>query len=276
MGQMRRRWGEVSGAERHMGLTNTLFFVEATTMRNLKGQKGLSLVEVTIMLLVLMLLTSVLAPSIFDYVKDAERVKVKEDCEAIGTSIARLVRDVGPCLIVGSGHVCDLNHRADLLYSDGIFATDSTTPIALGAGVSLVSNASWNTVKLNGTTTDTLSDQLVTNAPNYNTPVQNLWGNQSNPLPLFRTGWRGAYLAPPIGPDPWGHQYLVNSEFLSVATDSTVGIGEGMRGAGWSYDTFCISAGEDGVISTGFAANSGFGTNRGGDDFVFVIAGGTR
>ena len=37
-------------------------------MRKFKGQKGLSLVEVTIMLLVLMLLTSVLAPSIFDFV----------------------------------------------------------------------------------------------------------------------------------------------------------------------------------------------------------------
>ena len=40
-------------------------------MRKFKGQKGLSLVEVTIMLLVLMLLTSVLAPSIFDFVNDA-------------------------------------------------------------------------------------------------------------------------------------------------------------------------------------------------------------
>ena len=43
--------------------------------------------EVTIMLLVLML-TSVLAPAIFDYVKDAQWVKVKEDCEAIAVSVA--------------------------------------------------------------------------------------------------------------------------------------------------------------------------------------------
>ena len=60
--------------------------------------RGLSLVEVTIMLLVLMLLTGVLAPSIMDFVKDAQWVKVKEDCEAIGVSVARLTRDVGPCL----------------------------------------------------------------------------------------------------------------------------------------------------------------------------------
>ena len=63
-----------------------------------EGQTGISLVEATIILLVLMLLTGVLAPSIFDYFRDAQMVKVKEDCEAIGVSVARLVRDVGPCL----------------------------------------------------------------------------------------------------------------------------------------------------------------------------------
>ena len=36
----------------------------------------------------------VLAPSIMDYVRDAQWVKVKEDCEAIGVSVARLTRDV--------------------------------------------------------------------------------------------------------------------------------------------------------------------------------------
>lgn len=245
-------------------------------MRTFKGQKGLSLVEVTIMLLVLMLLTSVLAPSIFDFVKDAERVKVKEDCEAIGVSIARLVRDVGNCLIVGSGGVCDLNHRADLLYSDGDAATDASTGNALGAGVSHISPASWATVLAGAVTADSLENQLVKNTPSYDTPVQNVWGNMSNPLPLFRTGWRGAYVAPPIGPDPWGHRYYVNSEFLSVATDSTTGNGEGQQSGGWSYDTFCISAGENGIIQTNFAAFTGFGTIRGGDDFIYVISGGTR
>jgi len=53
-------------------------------MRRLRNRAGLSLVEVTIMLLVLMLLAGVLAPSIMDFVRDAQWVKVKEDCEAIG------------------------------------------------------------------------------------------------------------------------------------------------------------------------------------------------
>ena len=253
-------------------------------MRTFKGQKGLSLVEVTIMLLVLMLLTSVLAPSIFDYVKDAERVKIKEDCEAIGTSIARLVRDVGPCLIVGSGGVCDRDHRADLLYSDGDKPTSYGPVSALSGDTTDNTMVDWNTASYLAGNKDSLADQLVTNASQYKTPVQKIWGNQSNPLPLFSTGWRGAYLAPPIGPDPWGHMYMVNSMFLSAASDATSGsctpsssnTQEGCLSTGWSYDTMCISAGEDGKIDTRFAASSGYGTTRMGDDFVYVIAGGTR
>jgi hypothetical protein len=49
---------------------------------------GLSLVETTIILLILMVLTGVLAPSINDFVNDAKDVKVKEDCEAIGDATA--------------------------------------------------------------------------------------------------------------------------------------------------------------------------------------------
>ncbi|MBI1872798.1 MAG: hypothetical protein HYS05_02780 [Acidobacteria bacterium] len=60
--------------------------------------QGLSLVETTIILLVLLVLTGVLAPAINDFVNDAKDVKVKEDCEAIGATVMRLARDVGPCL----------------------------------------------------------------------------------------------------------------------------------------------------------------------------------
>jgi len=41
-------------------------------MRRLRNLAGLSLVEVTIILLVLMLLAGVLAPSIMDFVRDAQ------------------------------------------------------------------------------------------------------------------------------------------------------------------------------------------------------------
>ena len=93
---------------------------EGVDMRHrMTTARGLSLVEVTIMLFVLMLLTGVLAPSIMDFVRDAQWVKVKEDCEAIGVSVARLARDVGPCLKFDGTGACTKTNRVDVLYSDG-------------------------------------------------------------------------------------------------------------------------------------------------------------
>ena len=88
-------------------------------MRGLRHAAGMSLVEATIILLVLMLLTAVLAPSIFDYVHDAQTVKVKEDCEAIGVSVARMVRDVGPCIRFFGPGPCTVQNRIEVLFSEG-------------------------------------------------------------------------------------------------------------------------------------------------------------
>src|SRR5512140_527764 len=100
------------------------------------NERGLSLVEVTIMLLVLMLLTGVLAPSIMDFVNDAKWVKVKEDCEAIGLTVARVTRDVGPCLKFYGDQPCTKGNRVDLLHGDGPALDNSN----LGASAQAI----WN------------------------------------------------------------------------------------------------------------------------------------
>jgi len=240
----------------------------------LMNARGLSLVEVTIMLLVLMLLTGVLAPSIFDFVKDAQWVKVKEDCEAIGISVARLVRDTGPCLRLDGTGKCTKANRADLLYSDGpdVNSSDLADDAASSFNTNNVQEPlNWDK---DGDRGDSMEHQFVDNTPNYPPPAQ--YGTYGAVGPQFNLGWRGAYLSPPIGPDPWGHRYLVNSVFLSVAIDASCGGCEGERSGGWSRDTFCISAGPNGLYQTGFAGNWNRGTVRRGDDFVFVISGDTR
>jgi type II secretory pathway pseudopilin PulG len=238
-------------------------------MKLFKGQKGLSLVEVTIMLLVLMLLTGVLAPSIMDYVKDAQWVKVKEDCEAIAVSVARLTRDSGSCLQLTAGGGCTISNRADVLYSDGTPATSFPSAVVFGGAVGNTTN--WDDLSND----DTLKSQLVTNGPDYQTPLQ--LGFSQYPGPNFNMGWRGAYLSPEISPDPWGHRYYVNTEFMSVASDA-VACGNaygGCRDGGWEADVFCISAGPNGFIETPFASNNGQ-VARNGDDFVTIIQGSTR
>jgi hypothetical protein len=237
--------------------------------------RGLSLIEVTIMLLVLMLLTGVLAPSIMDYVKDAQWVKVKEDCEAIGISVVRLTRDIGPCLKLDGTGKCTKWNRVDLLYSDGPdvttseLADDATTAFNSAGNIGMPLN--WSTDDVRG---DSMERQFTTNDPNYPSPAD--LGTYTAVGPQFGLGWRGAYLSPPIGPDPWGHRYLVNSVFLSVATDSNCGGCEGGKSGGWSRDTFCISSGPNGLFQTAFGGNSNRGVDRRGDDFIYVIGGDTR
>ncbi len=510
-------------------------------MKRVRTQHGLSLVEVTIILLTLMLLGGVLAPSIMDYVNDARWVKVKEDCEAIGLSIARLVRDVGPCLKMDGRLPCSIYNRVDLLVSQGNevegyagwtraayagssggyttsgYATTTTTTSAASAGgvnyvteyvpravpagtvwrdathlggatafhTQLITSASLKRMvdtqgmaddirtvmrdsgmssaadavistlqSLSTTTTPTASLQSCSKveppagtvvecqlqvgdtlrwmayrpgaksgnrtpgrleyirwagkeavrsfafrvetdkevlsfvipavcanlslmsvvditqkavpfegtAPQtttttatrsasratggsygysaasagcggvsvwanarsavgwYNTP---LWAGLPNghpnvdylenhlirnwpsgspyrhypvptqvpfPIgPIFGVGWRGAYLSEPIGNDPWGHKYFVNTMFLYAFGNQPNYDGY----TNWVSDTFCLSAGPNGWIETPFASDActgwssagfGFGagwgtaggTVRGGDDFVYVISGGTR
>jgi len=240
-------------------------------------EHGLSLIEVTIMLLVLMLLTGVLAPSIMDFVKDAQWVKVKEDCEAIGVSVVRLTRDVGPCVKFSGPGACTKSNRADLLYSDG---PDVTTNDVAGdaaasfpGGGNTATDLNWNTDDSRG---DSMQHQFVDNGggPAYPTPAD--LGTYTSVGPQAGLGWRGAYLSSPIGPDPWGHRYLVNTVFLSVARDANPGTGEGQKSGGWSHDTFCISAGPNGQYETAFGGNATHGVYRRGDDFIFIISGDTR
>ena len=254
--------------------------------KKLTSKRGLSLVEVTIMLFVLMLLTGVLAPSIMDFVRDAQWVKVKEDCEAIGVSVARLARDVGPCLKFDGTGPCTKTNRVDVLYSDGPDVTPSDMSGDATAnfygGAATATDLNWHKDDSRG---DSMEHQFVDNGGGPNYPSPGDLGNYATPGPSFGLGWRGAYLSPPIGPDPWGHRYLVNTVFLAMATDT----GSASAAAsvspqtiivptprGWSNDTFCISPGPNGQYETAFGGNATHGVYRRGDDFIYVISGDTR
>jgi len=240
-------------------------------MKLLKGQKGLSLIEVTIMLLVLMLLTGVLAPSIFDFVRDAQWVKVKEDCEAIAVSIARLQRDVGCVVKDAGGSVAtqlgncledswSAQHIPVVLRGDGIFVGSEHVNAGTASTFGGFGAVNWDSANY-----DMLAEQLITNSsasgpgPNYPYPPA---GSAWPVGPAFNIGWRGAYLSTSIGPDPYGTPYLVNSAFLNVPKGGTR----------HNYDAFCISAGPNRYFETAFKQ---LGAAPAADDFITIISGGT-
>src|SRR5687768_14824473 len=88
--------------------------------KRLSSESGMSLVEATIILLVLATLTAVLSPSMGDYLEDARQMKAKEDVEVIGISVQRLLRDTGFKALRKNGATAHtLANRVDLLVTDG-------------------------------------------------------------------------------------------------------------------------------------------------------------
>ncbi|HXH25968.1 MAG TPA: hypothetical protein VNI78_12000 [Vicinamibacterales bacterium] len=253
---------------------------EKAMQQKLKSERGLSLIEATIILLVLSVLTAVVAPSMGDFVNDARDVRAKEDVEAIGGAIMRLLRDSRQaCLVLDATSAsCTETNRVDLLYSDGSNPTVSASSYAIENSAITGTNINWLGHADAATQTDTMENQLVKNTPNGATA--NAYADPTSFYtkggPKAGIGWRGAYIAAPVGPDPWGFNYQSNTAFLNVANDVS-GTGEGQASGGWRYDVIVISAGRNGNIETPFANATGTGgTSLGGDDVVYVITGTTR
>jgi type II secretory pathway pseudopilin PulG len=238
----------------------------------------MSLVEVTIILMILALLTGSLAPAINDFVNEARHTKAKEDIEAIGVSIMRLTRDVGGCIKFVPTTACTMANRVDILFSAGpdVVAGDlGSTSTDFSSAGNIVSTLNWSTDSA-ADVGDSMADQFANNVPNYDTPAETNPTGYTIAGPTAGLGWRGAYLPSDIGPDPWGKRYLSNVVFLTVATDATDATTEGARRGGWSRDVVVISAGPNAAYDSPFGGSANFGVGKLGDDLVYVVGGDTR
>jgi type II secretory pathway pseudopilin PulG len=238
-------------------------------MRTWKSERGMSLVEATIILMVLAILTSVLAPSIGDYVNDARQVKAKEDLEVLGLSVARLVRDTGmpfPVRVAGVAPSKASTNRVDLLVSEGQLPTITAgTGVAASAAGYLIQNAvEWDDPI--GAEVELATDHLITNANGYNVVT---FPAPAGPVPGL--GWRGGYLSNLSGPDPWGVRYACATVWMNPGSDVTVAANKGTN-----HDAFCLSAGQDGNVDTDMESTVNGGVVVGGDDAIYVIQGATR
>lgn len=201
-------------------------------MRRLRSATGLSLVEVSVILGALAVITGALAPGGLDLVTQARDLQATRDALSIRDALIRLSTDTGATRIATSG---TSGQTVELLVSAG------GIPAAAGIG-----DARW-TSPLDGTgLVDLLDRHLVTNEPGGN-PL-NGW---PTPTRADGLGWRGAYLTHEIGADPWGRRYAVNVQFMRGRNEVVV-----------------LSAGPNGMVETAY---EGQGLVGGGDDRVVLV-----
>jgi type II secretory pathway pseudopilin PulG len=237
-----------------------------------RGERGLSLVEVTIILATLAALTAALAPAVGSYVNSAQQAAAKKDVETIGAAIAQLLNDTGEGWLLRDGNGAAATsapshasaNRVDLLVSGGTIPT-------LGVSRS-TAGTDW-TAAIDHGATQALANHLVLNTPSNlaanayrsaaNMSVTTAFDPDGGALFNAPHAWRGAYLPGPIGPDPWGTRYAVNVEFLARAPGA---------GAGSVNDVVVLSAGDDGRVDTRFDLDGVTSAN----DVFYVLSGGAR
>lgn len=254
----------------------------------LASAAGLSLVEATIILGVLSILTAVLSPAVRNFSDVARIARATEDCRTIAAEIQQFIDDNGELqfLIAANGTGATPptrpdNTRVDLLVGDGDIP-------ALGPAV--VSEVYWIET-VNGLVVDTISNHLIENNPGE--IVANRWRNPSDITRATAGGqnidfarpessgfnapfaWRGAYLTSPVDPDPWGDRYAVNVVFLDPKPTTTIfGITSGFFASDYPrLDVFCLSAGADHEIDTKSAQD---GAVPGDDDIIALVSSNAR
>jgi len=235
-------------------------------MRMRTSERGMSLIEATIILMVLAILTATLAPTLGDYVNDARQTKAKEDVEALGASVVRLLRDTGlPFVVRVVGAGAASTNRVDLLVTEGALPTAAAAmgTDAAAAGFLVQNDVRWDDAA--GAEVELATDHLVTNANAYTTVV---FPASGGPRPGL--GWRGGYLSTATGPDPWGVRYACTTVWLNSSTDNAA------AAKGTNNDAFCLAAGADGNVDTDMDSSVNGGVAVGGDDLIFVIQGNTR
>ena len=203
----------------------------------LASDRGVTLAEVTVVLLVVSVLAGVAAPSAKRAIDRAKLARVVTDESAIKTAITNFLSDFTAFTPFTSNGTTTGSVTVETIVSDGDISRDTCSG---------TSCASWQALVTNNTATGTvdfIERQLVTNTPE----------GGATGYATGSPGWRGAYLNAPIDPDPWGNRYAVNVKFLR--TDTT-------------KDVIVLSAGPDEVIDTAYDKD---GITPGGDDIISVV-----
>lgn len=246
----------------------------------IKGMRGWTLIELTIILVVLSIICAILAPTIGRYVHWAKINRAREDVQAIGNMMSLLLFETAMEYFHRNGNdgnfplgppaKTDAN-RVELLIGDGDIP-DITPAI----------NATyWGMQWLATPGVDTIENHFTTNTPS------------SDPNNRYRTvidmgiesefAWRGPYMTAPIIADPWGNRYMSNVAFLDPRPEDPTVVYDGLpivigNQLEWAVQpTIVLSAGPDETVDTRFYMPNGLpgGYAIGNDDIGFVVSPGS-
>jgi hypothetical protein len=215
-----------------------------TKQSELPGQRGFTLVEVTIILLVLVILSTIMLPQLGNFNRLARYVVVQEDVGAICASLKKFLDEVmlpGPFAHPGGSDLGGVGNGAHapanpvgLLVGPGsipnVAAVTNPAYSASGAypqiweAVAAKGVAAFSVTPDDGGTDVSFEAAQLEFHLQVNSPwtANNLHGRYKNALddpavgPFF--GWRGPYFNQ-LNADPWGTRYSVNTFGLHSGTD---------------------------------------------------------
>ena len=184
--------------------------------KNLKPQKGFTLIEIIVVIAVVAILAAILTPQIVKNISESKIARAKNDLVVIAAAIGDFYKDTGKYpFYTSAGSSANIY----LLYS----STGTSGGSSGGSSNYWRSDSGWAAGNK-----DTLDDQL-----NFNVPGYPLTGSNA---------WKGPYL-PEITADPWDNHYSVNIAYLPTPnTNPEDGPG--------NFGCWALSAGPNGIWET--------------------------
>lgn len=243
---------------------------------------GFSLVEVSIILLVLSVLSLILLPSIGTYLRVARMTRARADMKAVQRAVRQFLEDTGASTFRQRGNGGRATAGTSGTSASPELSKRNLVRMLVGDGdipdPGGVEPRPWRRA-VDGREVDTLTNHLIQNTPGDDpgrryrtaedlTAAGGQFAFDGGDGFNARFAWRGPYLASAVTADPWGNRYAVNVEFLDPVSESVGG-----RDSGHTEDVFVLSAGPDEQIDTPYAEDGAVARN---DDLALVIWGDSR
>jgi type II secretory pathway pseudopilin PulG len=238
----------------------------------MRNERGITIIETTVILSVLFILAGVMSPIVSESIMTARAVKAKSDASMIAMGLINFQKDMGVAALAltgstgGAANPQAIGFPAVLVTAGEIPGIEDSEEEETGPAFTLLARLGGheNTAgdapstramrrKWQEGPTDTLDDHLMHNRRGYRFRQPGEYG-----------GWNGPYLSSPVAGDPWGNRYLINTKFLDGRTTIADETGRVRRAV------FVVSPGGNGVIETPFD-QSVVDARAYGDDIVIRI-----